>query len=182
MNLSLIQTKIFDIRNQKVILDVDLALLYEVQTKVLNQAVKRNIERFPSDFMFQLNRKEFENLKSQFVTSSTNNKASNLGGRRKLPFAFSEHGVTMLASVLRSERAIKMNISIVRAFISLRNMAKQQIDITEQLNLIKEVLNQRIDEHDVQLKAIYDTIENLLDQKMEEKDWENRNRIRFKKF
>jgi len=109
MNLSLIQTKIFDIRCQKVILDVDLALLYEVQTKVLNQAVKRNKDRFPSDFIFQVNRKEFEYLKSQFVTSSINDKACSWGGRRKLPFAFSEHGVTMLASVLRSERAIKMN-------------------------------------------------------------------------
>lgn len=182
MNLSLIQTKFFDIRNQKVILDVDLALLYEVQTKVLNQAVKRNKERFPSDFMFQLKREEFENLKSQIVTSRTNDKANTWGGRRKFPFAFSEHGVTMLASVLRSERAIKMNISIVRAFIALRNMAKQHIGITEQLLRIKEELNQRIDEHDVQLKAIYDTIENLLDQKMEEKDWDNRNRIGFKKY
>jgi phage regulator Rha-like protein len=182
MNLSLIQTKIFDIRNQKVILDFDLALLYEVQTKVFNQAVKRNKERFPSDFMFQLKREEFENLKSQIVTSRTNDKANTWGGRRKLPFAFSEHGVTMLASVLRSERAIKMNISIVRAFIALWNIAKQHIGITEQLLRIKEELNQRIDEHDVQLKAIYDTIEDLLDQKMKEKDWDNRNRIGFKKY
>jgi hypothetical protein len=179
MNLSLIQTKIFDIRGQKVILDADLALLYEVQTKVLNQAVKRNKDRFPPDFMFQLNRKEFEILKSQFVTSTTNHKAGGWGGTRKLPFAFSEHGVTMLACVLRSERAIKMNISIVRAFIALRNLAKQQVEITEYLFRIKEELNQRIDEHDVQLKAIYDTIENLLDQKMEEINWDNRNRIGF---
>lgn len=101
-NFTVIQNKIYEVRGQKVMLDFDLADLYNVETKVLNQAVKRNIDRFPKDFMFQLSGKEFENLKSQFVTSSW-------GGTRKLPFAFTEHGVTMAANLLRSRRAIKMN-------------------------------------------------------------------------
>ena len=113
MELQIIQNKIFEIRGQRVMLDFDLAELYEVETRALNQAVKRNIKRFPSDFMFQLTNKEFDNLMSQSVISSW-------GGTRKLPFAFTEHGVTMLASVLRSERAIELNIQIVRAFIALR--------------------------------------------------------------
>lgn len=113
MELQLIQNKIFEIRGQRVMLDFDLAEMYEVETRVLNQAVKRNISRFPADFMFQLSNKEFDNLMSQIVISSW-------GGTRKLPYAFTEHGVTMLASVLRSERAIEINIQIVRVFIALR--------------------------------------------------------------
>jgi hypothetical protein len=101
-NLILIQEKIHEIRGQKVMLDFDLAGLYGVETRVLNQAVKRNTDRFPKDFMFPLTRKEFANLKSQIVTSSW-------GGTRKLPYAFTEHGVTMLANVLKSEKAIKMS-------------------------------------------------------------------------
>ena len=112
MELQIIQNKIFEIRGQRVMLDFDIANLYEVETRVLNQAVKRNIKRFPSDFMFQLSNKEFDNLMSQSVISSW-------GGTRKLPYVFTEHGVTMLASVLRSERAIAINIQIVRAFIAL---------------------------------------------------------------
>src|SRR5664280_1552784 len=112
----LIINKIILIRDQKVLVDRDLANLYGVETRVLNQAVKRNIKRFPSDFMFQLTTIEFENLISQFVTSSW-------GGVRKLPLAFTEHGVTMLASILRSDKAIDINIQIVRAFIALRQYA-----------------------------------------------------------
>jgi hypothetical protein len=114
-----IQKKIHEARGQKVMLDVDLAELYEVETKVLNQAVKRNQDRFPQDFMFRLTKEEWDSLRSQIVTLET--------GKGKfpkyLPNAFTGHGLTMLASVLRSEKAIKMNIAIVRAFIVLRQMA-----------------------------------------------------------
>lgn len=126
MELQLIQNKIYEIRGQRVMLDFDLAEMYEVETRVLNQAVKRNIKRFPSVFMFQLTNKEFDNLMSQIVISSW-------GGVRKLPYAFTEHGVTMLASVLRSERAIDINIQIVRAFILLRQYALGYAELNQKL-------------------------------------------------
>ena len=108
-----IRSRIYEIRGQKVMLDKDLALLYGVETRILSQSVKRNIERFPDDFMFQLNQDEWGILKSQFVTSSW-------GGDRKLPFAFTEQGVAMLSGVLRSQTAIQVNIRIMRAFVAVR--------------------------------------------------------------
>ncbi len=113
MELVIIQKKIFVVRGQRVMFDFHLAELYGVKTKVLIQAVKRNIRRFPSDFMFQLNREELLILRSQIVTSSW-------GGSRYLPYAFTEHGITMLSSVLKSDTAIDVNIAIVRAFILLK--------------------------------------------------------------
>ena len=112
-DLILVQNLIYEIRGQKVMLDSDLAKLYQVQTRALNQAVQRNLERFPSDFMFRLDTKEFNNLKSQIVTS-------NWGGRRKLPLAFTEQGVAMLSGLLHSEIAIRANIAIMRAFVQVR--------------------------------------------------------------
>lgn len=126
MELQIIQNKIYEILGQRVMLDFDLAELYEVETRTLNQAVERNTKRFPSDFMFQLSNKEFENLMSQIVISSW-------GGTRKLPYAFTEHGITMLASVLRSERAIEINIQIVRAFIALRQYALGYAELNQKL-------------------------------------------------
>ncbi len=113
--LQTIQSKIYEIRGQRVMLDRDLAELYQVETRVLNQAVKRNIERFPEDFMFQLSSEEWQILKSQFVISSW-------GGVRKLPYVFTEQGVAMLSSVLRSATAIQVNINIMRAFIAVRQL------------------------------------------------------------
>jgi ORF6N domain len=112
MELEVIQNKIFEIRGHKVMLDFDLASLYNVETKVLKQAIRRNINRFPEDFMFELTKKEFENLRSQIVTSSH-------GGLRYMPFAFTEQGIAMLSSVLNSEKAIEINISIIRAFVTI---------------------------------------------------------------
>ena len=112
-DLILVQNLIYEIRGQKVMLDSDLAKLYQVETRALNQAVQRNLERFPSDFMFRLDTKEFNNLKSQIVTS-------NWGGRRKLPLAFTEQGVAMLSGLLHSEIAIRANIAIMRAFVQVR--------------------------------------------------------------
>ncbi len=173
MKLAIIQQKIFEIRGQSVMLDFDLAELYGVETRVLNQAIKRNPDRFPKDFMFQLTQRELTNLKSQIVTSSW-------GGTRKLPFAFTEHGVTMAANVLKSKKAIKMSIAVVRAFISLKQMALQHKDLAERLEELRKELHERIGEHDTQLAAIYDAIENLLDDKAEKKNWEERNRIGYR--
>ena len=157
--------------------DFDLADLYRVETKRLKEAVRRNKKKFPSDFMFELTKKEWNNLRSQFATSSW-------GGIRYPPFAFTEHGVTMLASVLNSDRAIKMNIAIVRAFISLKQLANQHKDLADSLEELRKELHERIGEHDIQLSAIYDAIENLLDQKADEKaqqiNWKARERIGYK--
>lgn len=166
--------KIYVFRGQKVLLDKDLADLYEVQTARLNEQVKRNISRFPEDFMFQLTQQEFKNLISQNATSSW-------GGTRKMPFAFTEQGVAMLSGVINSPKAIDMNIAIMRAFVETRKLLHSNKKIAEQI----QQLFDRIGEHDVQLAAIYDALENLMDEKTEEKvkriDWEERERIGFKK-
>lgn len=125
--------KIYEIRGLKVMLDSDLAELYGVETKVLNQAIKRNSERFPEDFMFQLADTEWEILKSQFVTSSW-------GGRRKLPNVFTEHGVLMLSSVLNSSQTIQVNIQIVRIFSRLRTLLAENSDLKLEINQIRERL------------------------------------------
>jgi hypothetical protein len=124
--LMLIKSKIHELRGVKVMLDFDLAELYEVETKRLNEQVKRNIKRFPHDFMFQINNQEFMYLRSQNATSSW-------GGSRYLPFAFTEHGVAMLASVLKSTKAIDMNINIVRAFLALRQYALGYAELNNKL-------------------------------------------------
>lgn len=113
MDLQIIKNKIYELRGHKVILDFDLAEMYEVETKVLKQAVRRNIKRFPSDFMFELRKTELDSLRSQFVTSKR-------GGLRYMPFAFTEHGVAMLSSVLNNTKAIEVNITIIRAFVLFR--------------------------------------------------------------
>ncbi len=173
MQLQLIHNKIYDIREEKIMLDFDLAELYEVETRIFNQAVKRNLQNFPKDFMFRLTPKEWEDLNSsQIVMSSTKHR-----GAKYLPYAFTEHGVAMLASVLKSDKARKMNIAIIRVFIALRKLA---IKNNELIELIKE-LRRRVDEHDVQLVGIYDAIENLLDERVEKESWKNRERIGFKK-
>lgn len=151
-------------------LDKDLAVLYEIETKVLNQAVKRNIKRFPKDFMFQLTKEEFEDLRLQFETfkkdDSLRSQFVTLKNERGqhlkyLPYVFTEQGVAMLSGVINSEKAISMNIAIMRAFVAVRQVLIKQNDIKEQLKQIKE----RIGEHDVQLNQIYEAMENLLDEK-----------------
>jgi phage regulator Rha-like protein len=179
MEYARISQSIHDIRGQKVMLDFDLAELYEVGTKALNQAIKRNLARFPLDFMFKLSVDEWEAMRSQFVTSSPVFIMKRK--RAYAPYAFTEHGVTMLASVLRSERAVKMNIAIVRAFVMLRNLSLQPDIFSEKLELLRRELKGRLAEHDTQLAAIYDTIENLLDDKAGRLNWESRERIGFNK-
>lgn len=154
MELQPIQSKIYEIRGQRVMLDRDLAELYDVPTKVLNQAVKRNIKRFPPDFMFQLNKAEFENLKSQIVTS-------NRGGTRTLPYAFTEQGVAMLSGLLNSDRAIYANIAIMRAFVAMRNYIATTSTVTAELQEIraKLALLERNDEDN--MEAINDLSEDM---------------------
>jgi phage regulator Rha-like protein len=174
-------------------LDFDLAELYEVETKVLNQAVKRNNYRFPEDFMFRITAKEWETMRSQIVTASENGgmrsqnvtASQNKRNTNLTPFAFTEHGVTMLASVLRSKRAVDMNIAIVRAFIAIRHFVNKHKDLAEQIHELRTELQTRVGEHDVQLASIYDALENLLDKKEDENEkvqqWKERQRIGFKK-
>lgn len=140
MELQVIQSMIYEIRGQRVMLDRDLACIYQVETRVLNQAVKRNIKRFPSDFMFQLTEDEFQNLKSQFVTSSW-------GGVRKLPNAFTEQGVAMLSGLLNSDVAIEANIRIMRAFVFVRNMLvnpsmNEISELKQEVKKIKEYIEE----------------------------------------
>jgi hypothetical protein len=164
-----ITSRIYLVRGQKVMLDRDLAPLYGVETKVFNQAVKRNLNRFPADFMFQLSMDEFQNLRSQIVTSSW-------GGQRYLPFAFTEQGVAMLSGVLTSDRAIAMNIAIMRAFVETRKLASFQKSMSQEIERLKE----RLGEHDAQLTGIYEAIENLLDDKVELETPKDRKRIGFR--
>lgn len=175
-----IQSRIYEIRGERVMLDFDLALLYEVEARVLNQAVKRNNKRFPEDFMFQLAKQEFENLRieinnvdmsSQIVMTYSSKRPNSA-----LPYAFTEQGVAMLSGVLRSEKAINMNIAIMRAFVEVRKILLRQNNLNEQLLEIKE----RLGEHDAQLNELYDAMDNMLDEKITQLKWKDRERIGFK--
>ncbi|MBI5699430.1 ORF6N domain-containing protein [Candidatus Saganbacteria bacterium] len=147
-----IESKIFLIRGQKVILDVDLANLYGVKTFVLNQAVKRNIERFPDDFMFQLSKEETNILKSQFVISSW-------GGRRTFPYAFTEQGIAMLSGILNSKRAIHVNIMIMRTFIRLKQMITTHKELAHKI----EELERKYKKHDIEIETIFGAIKKMLE-------------------
>ncbi|MBI5462087.1 MAG: ORF6N domain-containing protein [Gammaproteobacteria bacterium] len=146
--LECISESILWLRGQKVMLDADLARLYGVETKVLLQAVKRNPERLPEDFAFQIDNQEFENLRSQIVTS-------NRGGRRYLPYAFTEQGVAMLSSVLRSPRAIQVNIEIMRAFVRLRRLLATNAELARKLAALES-------QYDAQFKVVFDAIRELM--------------------
>lgn len=144
-------------------LDDDLAELYQVETRRLNEQVKRNIERFPEDFMFQLTEEEWQNLKSQNATSSPTDGKASWGGRRKIPFAFTEHGVLMLSSVLNSDRAIQVNIQIMRIYTKLREMVLTHKDILLKL----EQMERKIVRHDGDIKLIFKYLKELLNPKTE---------------
>jgi len=167
MQLEKIQTKIYEVRSQKVMLDFDLAKLYEVETKNLNLAVKRNFKRFPTDFMFQLNEPEWKSLRLQIETSKGR------GGTRYLPYAFSEQGVAMLSGILNSEKAIEVNISIMRAFVFMRQYALTHKDLTDKLHELE-------DRYDKQFKDIYDAINFLLQKDIQETEQKQRKRIGYK--
>lgn len=146
-----IEKLIYFLRNQRVMIDTDLATLYRVTTGAFNQAVRRNMSRFPADFMFQLTSEETEILRSQFVISSW-------GGRRYLPFVFTEQGVAMLSSVLKSDRAIQVNIAIMRAFVKLRELLATHQDLALRL----EELEKKFYRHDGQIREVFDAIRALL--------------------
>ena len=204
MDVQVIQNKIYEIRGIKVMLDYDLAVLYQTETKRLKEAVRRNKRRFPEDFMLELTKEEYDSLRTQIAALESNITlkpaemkgslrtqiaTSNKKGRGRHskypPFAFSEHGVAMLAAVLNSDKAIDMNLTIIRAFIALKQLAIQHKNFADQLQALREELHGRIDIHDAQLGQIYEAIENLLDQNADRKEkeeaWKNRNRIGFKK-
>lgn len=156
MELQVIQNRIYEIRGCRVMLDFDLAELYQVPTKALKQAVKRNIQRFPDDFMFELCVEEWEILRSQFVTSSW-------GGTRYMPFAFTEQGVAMLSSVLKSDIAIEVNISIMRAFVKMRELSSLYSDLNQKIETFMIETN-------MQFNDIYQALTELASKKeLEEK-------------
>jgi hypothetical protein len=179
-----IQNRIYEIRGQRVMLDRDLAGLYEIETRSLNQAAKRNIRRFPEDFMFRLTKAELETIKRQTniikdefsMSSQIVMTYSDKRPATALPYVFTEQGVATLSGVINSDKAISMNIAIMWAFVAVRQVLLKQHDIELQLKEIKE----RIGEHDVQLNQIYEAMENLLDEKAAERKWEERERIGFK--
>ena len=178
MQLQTIQNKIYEVRELKVMLDFDLAELYEVGTKVLNQAVKRNIKRFPFDFMFQLTKVEWESLKLQ-IESSKSNRSQIVTGSQKhrtksvTPYAFTEQGVSMLSSVLRSDKAINVNIAIMRAFVFMRQYALTHKDLTEKLKELESKYNK-------QFKDVYEAINYLLQKEKQETGQKERKQIVFK--
>ncbi len=163
MELEVIQNKIFEVRGYKVMLDFDLALLYNVETKSLKQSVRRNISRFPEDFMFELTELEFNSLRSQIVTS-------NRGGLRYMPFAFTEQGIAMLSSVLNSEKAIEVNISIIRAFVTFRQFSLTYSELKDRISIIEK-----------QFPDIYKALNYLVDKEAVTKSNEERNKIGYKK-
>lgn len=167
MQIEIIQTKIYEIRGIKVMLDFDLAELYVTETKYLKRAVRANIKRFPSDFMFVLSKIEWETLRCNISTSNSR------GGTRYLPFAFTEQGVAMLSGILNSENAIDVNISIMRAFVFMRQYAMTHKDLTEKLQELENRYNK-------QFKDVYDAINFLLQKDNQETEQKQRKRIGFK--
>lgn len=155
MELQVIQNKIYEIRGCRVMLDFDLAELYGTETKVLKQAVRRNIRRFPPDFMFELSQEEFQTLRSQFVTSNRR------GGTRYMPFAFTEQGVAMLSSVLNSEAAIEINISIMRAFVSVRQYLSSIDSTAKEIEELKKWMKSLEEGNEDTLSAMNDLSEDM---------------------
>lgn len=164
-----LQNKIYELRGQKVMLDTDLAELYEVETRVLKQAVRRNLNRFPVDFMFELNSDDVKSLTSQIVTLENPGKGAH---RKYFPFAFTEQGVAMLSSVLNSEKAIEVNIAIIRAFVLLRQYALSHKDLTEKLVELEK-------KFDMKFNDVYEAINYLINKDKMEEDKKNRKKIGY---
>ena len=150
-------SKIYIIRGIKVLLDRDLAILYGIETKVLKQSVRRNLKRFPEDFMFILSESELKNWRSQFVTSNSDKK-----GLRYSPMAFTEQGVAMLSSVLNSDRAIEVNIAIMRAFVKMRSLVYSNMELKDKLKEMERITNDKFKENDKKIKLIFEAIKSLI--------------------
>ena len=170
MELQTIQNRIYEIRGQKVLLDFDLAELYETETKRLKEAVRRNIERFPSDFMFELTKEEYNTLRTQFATLDNRGRGKH---SKYNPFAFTEQGIAMLASVLRSSKAIEVNIQIVRAFVFLRKYALSHSELTQKLQELET-------KYDKQFNDIFEAINFLIKKDKHMQTQNERKRIGFK--
>lgn len=156
--LVVMQNLIHNIRGQKVMLDSDLAMLYGVLTKNLNKAVKRNVQRFPEDFMFQLTEEEYESLRFQFGTSKPKR-----GGRRFMPYVFTKQGIAMLSSVLKSEQAISVNIQIMRTFVKIKQFALEHKELTERLTELEHYFIEHCKDNKDDLKKLYEAMELLMD-------------------
>ena len=169
MEISILQSKIHEVRGQKVMLDFDLALLYKVETRILNQAVKRNISRFPEDFMFQLTLEEMENMSSQFVTTYPSKRP-----KTALPFAFTEQGIAMLSGILNSEVAININIAIMRTFVIIRKYALEHKEFNSKLLEIES-------KYDKQFSDIYEALNFLIKRDENESIQKERKQIGYKK-
>ena len=169
MEISILQSKIHEVRGQKVMLDFDLALLYKVETRILNQAVKRNISRFPEDFMFQLTLKEMDNMSSQFVTTYPSKRP-----KTALPFAFTEQGIAMLSGILNSEVAININIAIMRTFVIIRKYALEHKEFNSKLLEIES-------KYDKQFSDIYEALNFLIKRDENEAIQKERKQIGYKK-
>ena len=167
MQLQKIETKIYEIRGHKVMLDFDLAKLYETETKYLKRAVRTNIRRFPLDFMFELSKMEWDTLMSNFSTSNKR------GGTRYMPFAFTQQGVSMLSSILNSDKAIDVNILIMRTFVLMRQYAFTHSDLTEKLKELET-------KYDQQFKDVYEAINYLIAKDRQETEQKDRKPIGFK--
>jgi len=152
VDAGLVSRRIHLIRRHRVMLDTDLAELYQVETKALNRAVQRNPGRFPEDFMFQLNEKEVGNLRCQIGTSSSH------GGRRYFPYAFTQEGIAMLSSVLHSPRAVQVNVAIMRAFVRLREVMATHKELAEKLTELEKKFNK----HDKEIQIVFDTLKKLV--------------------
>ena len=171
MEISILQSKIYEVRGQKVMLDFDLSELYDVQTKVLNQAVKRNHQRFPEDFMFQLTENEYESLRSQIVTLKENGRGKH---KKYLPFAFTEQGIAMLSGILNSEVAININIAIMRTFVIIRRYALEHKEFNSKLLEIEG-------KYDKQFSDIYEDLNFLIKRDENESIQKERKQIGYKK-
>jgi phage regulator Rha-like protein len=165
---------IYEVRGERVMLDSDLALIYGVETKALNRAVKRNRDRFPKDFMFQLSEDEWKNLRYQIGTSSSNSKHQSLryqigtstlghGGRRSRPYVFTEHGAIMAANVLNSRRAVQMSVFVVRAFLKMRALLGDNRDLAQKLAALEKELKKRLDVHDTVIVTILQRVMDIID-------------------
>lgn len=169
MELSIIKSKIYTIRGKNIMLDFDLAELYGVETRVLKQAVRRNIERFPDDFMFELTKEELAHWRSQFVMSNPSHKK----GLRYAPFGFTEHGIAMISSVLKTKKAIQVNIAIVRAFVTFRQYLSDYKNLKEQIAQLEKDMN-------IKFKDIHQALNYLLQKDKIEDKQQSRKRIGFK--
>ncbi len=169
MHLQAIQSKIYEVRGQKVMLDYDIADLYEVETRALNQAVKRNADIFPMDFMFQISLEEWNNMSSQFVMTSPSKRP-----KKALPYVFTEHGVTMLANVLKSRKARQTSVAIVRAFIALKQFALTNTALSDKLKELEK-------SYDKQFKDVYEAIDYLLKKDQQAASQKDRQQIGYRK-